>query len=99
MSSSPSLSKAQEKKNHLLKNYELAYHILKFLLRYWKILILFAAAELLLFEASRISKKPRLDANLEHDGKKSWDLKVDSKATELTNLDWLDPPRKLLFME
>ncbi|XP_050203658.1 probable hexosyltransferase MUCI70 [Mercurialis annua] len=84
--------KRKKNQNYLIKNHELAHRALRFLLRYWMLLILFAAISLLLFEASRIGKRPRFDVKPEHNGKIG-DLEVQPKT-----LDRLDPPRCLKLL-
>ncbi|EEF52545.1 probable hexosyltransferase MUCI70 [Ricinus communis] len=90
--------KRKKQHNRLIKNKELAHRLLRFLLKYWMLLILFVAVGLLLFEASRITKTPRLDVKSEHDAKRTPHLKGDLKAVEPKNLDRLDPPRCLKLL-
>lgn len=56
--------KCNKRHGNLAKK-ELAQRVLKFLLKYWTVLIFLPAAGLLVFEASRIAKKPTLDLQAE----------------------------------
>lgn len=90
--------KRKKQQVHRVKH-EFSQRVLRFLLKYWMVLIFLPAAGLLVFEASRIGKRPSLDVELEHDEKKTTDWKINQTVSESKkkiqeNLDRLDPPRK-----
>uniref|UniRef100_A0A2P2K5J6 TOD1/MUCI70 glycosyltransferase-like domain-containing protein n=1 Tax=Rhizophora mucronata TaxID=61149 RepID=A0A2P2K5J6_RHIMU len=61
-------------------NNDLAQRVVKFLFKYWILLVFFAAAGLLVFEASRIGKRPDIDAKSETSKEKKPDLRVIREA-------------------
>ncbi|KDP38449.1 hypothetical protein JCGZ_04374 [Jatropha curcas] len=92
--------KRKKHQGHRIKN-DLGQRVLRILLKYWMVLIFLPAAGLLVFEASRIGKKPSLYSNSVHHGTTIPDLKInqgtgESKIKE--NLDRLDPPRCLKLL-
>ncbi|XP_057989069.1 probable hexosyltransferase MUCI70 isoform X2 [Hevea brasiliensis] len=94
--------KRKKQQVHRVRN-EFSRRVVRFLLKYWMVLVFLPAAGLLVFEASRIGKKPSLDVELEHDVKKTPDLKInqtvdESKKKMEENLDRLDPPRCLKLL-
>ncbi|KAJ4831775.1 Exocyst complex component S3A, partial [Turnera subulata] len=92
--------KRKKQHGHRAKG-ELPQRVVRFLLRYWMVMIFLAAAGLLVFEASRIGKRPSLDRARQEIG----ELKKPSSGGDkkpgkvsLTNLNRIDPPRCLKLL-
>ncbi|XP_040996664.1 probable hexosyltransferase MUCI70 [Juglans microcarpa x Juglans regia] len=81
----------RKKPSHRFKN-ELARRVLRLLLKYWTLLIFLPAAGLLVFEASRIGRKPSLVVNSELGTVK----KPSSEKKSEGNLNRLDPTTRVV---
>ncbi|XP_065847525.1 probable hexosyltransferase MUCI70 [Euphorbia lathyris] len=95
----------RKKKQGRRANNELVHHVLRFLFRFWMVLIFLPAAGLLVFEASRIARKPSSGVKLANNETKTPtpNLKINDGVSESkkkvdTNLDRLDPPRCLKLL-
>lgn len=97
----------RKRKKHGRVRTELNQRIIRWLVKYWTLLIFLLAAGLLLFEASRIGGKPSLVVNTELSSLKRTNLlgnselqkvkKTSDKRNLESNLNRLDPPRKCLL--
>ncbi|GAV71606.1 DUF616 domain-containing protein [Cephalotus follicularis] len=91
----------RKKHGHRVKN-EFARRLIRLLLRYWALLIFLPAAALLIFEVSRMPRKPSLevDSKLSADTRPSLNNSRLSPAPKLinnkTNLNRLDPTTRIV---
>ncbi|GLU04377.1 hypothetical protein SLE2022_215270 [Rubroshorea leprosula] len=98
----------RKRKKHGRVRTELNQRVIRWLLKYWTLLIFLPAAGLLLFEASRIGGKPSLVVNTELSSLKRTNLlgnselqkvkKTSDKRNLEANLNRLDPPRCLKLL-
>ncbi|KAK2660451.1 hypothetical protein Ddye_006984 [Dipteronia dyeriana] len=96
----------RKKQNHQRVKSELTHRVLRFFVKYWMVLIFLLAAGLLLFEATRIGKKPSSVDNSEHGGVTQPRKEKNSRLVELEkpslekkpegNLNRLDPVTKVI---
>lgn len=76
--------------------------VIRFLVRYWPVLVFLPVAGLLVFEATRIGRKPSFDSklaeNVEFDSKleENFDLRSRDPENKTENLNRLDPETRIV---